>query len=110
MRRLSWTIDLVGRSSSLINAMRFATRARISMNGTGTNRPIVKHSERESPHRAWSQPMHGAVLEEFEKHPRETIRGEHTLQELADVNEKTVDLADVFGYGPSAPGWLEPQS
>jgi hypothetical protein len=59
---------------------------------------------------ARSQPMHGAVLEEFEKHPRETIRGEHTLQELADVNEKTVDLADVFGYGPSAPGWLEPQS
>lgn len=30
-------------------------------------------------------PMHGATLEEFEKHLRETIRGEHTLQELAEV-------------------------
>lgn len=30
-------------------------------------------------------PMHAAVLEEFEKHLRETIRGEHTLQELAEV-------------------------
>lgn len=23
--------------------------------------------------------------------------------------ERTVDLADVFGYGPSAPGWKEPK-
>lgn len=22
--------------------------------------------------------------------------------------DRMVDLADVFGYGPSAPGWLEP--
>jgi hypothetical protein len=34
---------------------------------------------------AHGQPMHGAVLAEFEKHLRETIRGEHTLQELAEV-------------------------
>lgn len=34
---------------------------------------------------ARSHSMHGAVLEEFERHLRETIRGEHTLQELAEV-------------------------
>lgn len=34
---------------------------------------------------ARSQPMHSAVLQEFERHLRETIRGEHTLQELAEV-------------------------
>lgn len=25
-----------------------------------------------------------------------------------EICERVVDLADVFGYGPSAPGWLEP--
>lgn len=30
-------------------------------------------------------PTHGAALEEFERHLRETIRGDHTLQELAEV-------------------------
>lgn len=32
-----------------------------------------------------SMPQHGATLQEFEKHLRETVRGEHTLQELAEV-------------------------
>jgi len=27
----------------------------------------------------------------------------------AGYEAKEVDLADVFGYGPSAPGWLEPR-
>lgn len=39
----------------------------------------------------------GSVLEVEEK-----------PQELAEESTKEVDLADVFGYGPSAPGWLEP--
>lgn len=33
-------------------------------------------------------------------------------QTIADgrrPKERTVDLADVFGYGPSAPGWHEPR-
>lgn len=34
---------------------------------------------------AQSNKFHGAVLEEFERHLRETIRGEHTLQEFAEV-------------------------
>lgn len=30
-------------------------------------------------------PTHGAALEEFERHLRETVQGKHTLQELAEV-------------------------
>lgn len=45
MVRLSWTIDQTGRFRSLINDMRFTTRARISVNGTRTDRPTVKHRE-----------------------------------------------------------------
>jgi hypothetical protein len=26
------------------------------------------------------------------------------------IAEREVDLADVFGYGPSAPGWREPDA
>lgn len=47
---------------------------------------------------ARSQPFHGAVLEEFEKHLRETIRGEHTLQELAEtycLTEPTIHMAGI---------------
>jgi len=38
----------------------------------------------------------------------DVVKFERIDTALTDAGDKQVDLADVFGYGPSAPGWIEP--
>jgi hypothetical protein len=51
---------------------------------------------------AQSMGAHGAVLQEFERHLRETIRGEHTLQELAETYCLDEKPRERIGYSSAA--------
>lgn len=55
-------------------------------------------------------PYEGWTMEQLKQRCRELCRVVMKYEDAAriDVEDDKVDLADVFGHGPSAPGWIEP--